>query len=221
MKLVHPDISTILNTDDAGVQTIVIENPIFMRAFVQDIISQINGLSGKLVLSKNDRPIEFSKNAELIQDVVGFDINQKSLLTKIINSLEKESRLPGNDYQSQHILQEIELFIDQLAFSFPCNISYSKLGMGMLLKSVGIQLQDDYDNILERIIDYMELVREFDKDKLFITLNLRSFISDTECKMFIETLVSHELNLIMIEGYDHTMLEGEKRLTIDQDLCEF
>ena len=66
----------------------------------------------------------------------------------------------------------------------------------------------------------MELVTEFDRKKLYITINLRSYIDDIETEKFIDTVLNHSYNLIMIESYEHSRLPNEQRYIIDADLCE-
>lgn len=67
----------------------------------------------------------------------------------------------------------------------------------------------------------MELVREFDRDKLFITVNMRAYFDDEIIAKFQKTALSHEFKVLMLEAYAYPPLKLEKRLTIDADLCEF
>lgn len=45
----------------------------------------------------------------------------------------------------------------------------------------------------------MELVREYDSEKMFITLNLRSYISDDEMNKFVNDVVARGYKLLMVE----------------------
>ena len=89
------------------------------------------------------------------------------------------------------------------------------------MKAVGLAVRDEYGSQLEKLVDYMELVREFDRDKLFFTVNLRSFFTDEECGLFMETVAGHGFHVIMLESMDRPKLKLERRITIDTDLCEF
>ena len=66
----------------------------------------------------------------------------------------------------------------------------------------------------------MELVTEFDRRKLYLTVNLRSYISDNEAYEFMKTVLNHGYNVIMLESSEHTHLDEELRYIIDADLCE-
>lgn len=221
MKLAYPELSSVLETNPPGVQTLVVESPVFLREFLLDISGQMQGEEGRAALSENNTVLEFSKYAELMDDPIGFELNRKTLLNRIAAAMEREAFEPDNFMETEKVLRDTELLLDRLAFSFPCDVVYSKLSISSLIRAVGLELRDEYDDLLERMIDYMELVREFDRDKLFITVNLRSFFSDNEVSAFIDTVLSHEFRVLMLESHDAALLPNERRLTVDADLCEF
>lgn len=220
MKFCHPDISGVFDTDIEAVNTIVIENRLLFRSVIEDIYTQIDGFNGKAVLTVNDKISDFSKYAELFSSFVPFDINKKSLISKITLAMEKESLNEYKYEQTMKILTDVEKYMECLSSSFNCNISYSKITSSALIKAVGIEIVDDYTSLGEKVIDYMELVREFDREKMFFTVNLRSYISDDEADAFLKTIKKHDFKLIMFESKDYKMLSCEHRRTIDDDLCE-
>ncbi len=67
----------------------------------------------------------------------------------------------------------------------------------------------------------MELVREFDGEKMFFIVNLRAFFEDEKVSLFMETVQKHNYNVILLESVERTRLPYEIRSTIDKDLCEF
>lgn len=71
----------------------------------------------------------------------------------------------------------------------------------------------------EKLLDYFEMVREFERNKLFFTVNLRSFLSDKEAEAFFRSVVMHEFSVIMFENKDYPKSKWEKRLILDADLC--
>ena len=221
MKLVYPELNSILDTDAPGIQSLVVESPSFLRSLLMDLSGQLRGEPGKFVLSKGNVPLDIARNVELLDDLIGFELNRKPLLNKVMAALEREANEPENMLETEAVLRRTELLLDRLAFPYPCDICYSKLNVSSLIRAVGVELRDEYDDLLERLIDYMELVREFDRDKLFVTVNLRSFFTDDETAAFVETVISHEYHVLMIESHDAPRLAAERRVTVDADLCEF
>lgn len=224
MKFVYSEINEVFHWNQPFIPTLVIENQSLFRRLIKDFYLSINGVKTSAILSKNNKPIEFSKYAEIITDYINFNINQKSLLNKICASLAYNAVSAENYINTQKLLAEIENSLKEWSFEYPCDIIATKISVSNLLKAIGVEINNNYNNDCEdaeRIIDYMELVREFDCDKLFIIINMRSYFSDEIIDNFIKTSLSHEYKVLMIDSKSHPLLTKEKRLTIDIDLCEF
>ncbi len=217
---VHPEINYLFDTEIQQVQTIIIENQAFFLKLLTQINEQIEDFDGKCVLSENDSPIPFAKNAEILDRFVPFDINRKPLLTKIATALEKVAMVAEKNNKTMRILAQLENYLDEIAFLSDCSITFPKLSVSGIIKSASPELPDDYDSLGEKILDYMELVREFDRRKLFFTVNLRSYLSDNDAELFMKSVISHGFHLIMLENKEYGCSEYEKRLIIDSDLCE-
>ncbi len=218
----YPDIEGYFDTECGKVIVVVIENQPLFSDLIRDIYSQIGGLKGKAVLSTGGgQLLDFQKNAELLSTFIPFDINQKALTTKMTGAIEKEALNPYNYEATMHILADIERYLDSLTEPFDCNFNYSKLSASALIKSAGIEIVDDYTTLSEKLIDFMEFMREFDKDKVYFTVNLRSYIEDKEAEEFMTTVILHDFKVIMFENKDYNRLKHELRRTIDEDLCVF
>ena len=224
MKFAHPDVGKVFVLGQASVPTLVIENQRLFSKLLHDMDAALEGRDSCVVLSRQESPISFSKHAEMIVDFLHFDLNQKTLLSKVCAALESRAISPECYLATQELLAEVENRIEEWAFAFPCHITASKVSVTSLLKAAGVEIQDDYDGAdgeAERIIDYMELVREFDRDKLFVLVNMRCYFDDAVMERFLETVVAHEYKVLMIEGRALAKLKAEDRVTIDADLCEF
>lgn len=79
---------------------------------------------------------------------------------------------------------------------------------------------DEIAILLERLLDYMELVRCYDREKLFIFVNLRSYFPDDSIRRFLQTALDHQYRLLLVDAWEHPKLPEEQRLIIDKDLCE-
>lgn len=224
MKLAYPAFSELITFDSDRIPCIVIENRQLFRSFLCDVASAIDGCRTDLVLSDKDKILDISKHVEVITDFISFDLNKKSLITKIIGELERSAVSPEHYMKTQELLSEIDQAVGTWAFPFPCDIVSSKISVSTLLKAVGIELRNDYEGHrgeVEKILDYMELVREFDRDKLFVTVNMRTYFDDALIEQFMKTAISHEFRILMLESNAYSVLPAEKRTTIDEDLCEF
>lgn len=220
MRFSYPEMDRVFDLSDGTLNTVVIENPVFLYRLLTDVNQQIEGCKGKAVVSQDDCPMDLSKTVEILNTFVPFDLSRKGLLTKITTALEKQALSPEHYSTTMQMLGELEQYLNSLAFAFPCDIDFPKLSAGMLIKSASPEVRDDSTCLAEKVINYMELVREFERDKLFITVNLRNYISDEEAELFAGTVIPHGYQILMLECVEKKKLALENRLIIDSDLCE-
>jgi CRISPR type II-A-associated protein Csn2 len=220
MTFTYPDIEHPFECAKGYINTLVMENGPFLHRQMEDIGGQLAGSDGRALVSKDAKLLNFTKSVVLLDNFILFDINQKPLLNRIVAALEKTAMQAEFCERSAEILSLLENYLFDLGFGYPCDIVFSKLSIPALLKAAGVQLETDQSSLCAKVLDYMELVEEFDGQKLFITLNLRAFVSEEEIERFMETVLSRGYNLLMIENRDYHRLSFEKRLVIDEDLCE-
>lgn len=220
MKFVYPGISRVFKFDGTNASELIIENRRMLCELLNDITRQIDGIHGEAVLSISDTPVEFGKHVEIIDRFVPFELNTKSLQTCLCKAMEKEAVSDEFFSETGDLLTHTERYLDSLCFDYPCEVTFQKLSVGAIIKaaSPGFEAKSEY--VLENVFDYMSLVREFSGDKLFITVNLRCFFDDKEVQSFVDTAISHDFKLLMLESSERKALENTVRVIIDDDLCE-
>ena len=93
-------------------------------------------------------------------------------------------------------------------------------GLSSLLKAFGIRIYEEEQTTLFKVLTYMELVREYDRDKLFVLVNLRDYFEDKEVETFLQSALSHKFRILLLDSHEHSKLSCEKRRILDADLCE-
>ena len=189
MKLVYKKMDHIISFEEGFVSELVIENRNLFYDFVHNLCTQIEGAAGDLTLSLEDKPVEFVRHADVTLQFAPFQLNKKSLLTKLCTTLEQRAMEPENYQKTALLLSEIDNFIQDMASEFPFDVCCSKLSVGPLLKGLGLEFAEDDKTDLEKIFDYMELVRELDKDRLFVMVNMRTYFPDKDLQSFINSAV--------------------------------
>ena len=154
-----------------------------------DTQGQINGLNGRSVLSEADKELPMAKNTELFTHFVPFEINQKSLLSKAASSLEALAVSDEFYEETMELLSTIEAYMLRLSFHMDGDLVSNGTTIYSLIKASDIRFKDENNSLAEKLIDYMELVTSLDRRKLFITVNLRSYIDDDEAQRFVDTLL--------------------------------
>lgn len=220
MKYVHPEITTVFDTDNGYYNTLVVEEQRFLLRLVEDIRAQLDGQSGQAVLSVRDKPVSFSHGAALLDTFAAFDMNRKPLLNQIATALSQRAATAEYFEHTSTILGNVELWLDDLAFGFPCDIVFPGISVPALIKAAMPQVRCECTSLAEKVLDFIELVEEFDRSRLFFTLNMRAFVPDDDMVLFADSVISHGYHIIGIECVARALLPTEKRIIIDADLCE-
>lgn len=169
----------------------------------------------------NDSSADFGKNADITVQFAPFQLNRKSLLTKLYASLERTALAAENFVRTSGLLTSAEKYINELADDMPFEINCQKVSAGALIRAFAPEFEEDGITPLEKIFSYMELVRELDRDKLFVMVNMRSYFSDEDMERFVQSVCLHDFKVLLLESTSRKKLKNVKRYTIDEDLCEF
>lgn len=219
MKIAFYGIEDVFECGGGTRWTVVVENQKKFSEILMDIVAQLEGNEGRTVLSKDNLLLRMDKNLELLSQFLPFDINRKALLTKITARMQEMA--VGEDFylQTQELLGEWEKFCFDLSVQLVGDFNFTKISVESLLKSAGVEIESSYERLGEKILDYMELVNAYEGTKVFVFVNLRSFIDDAEMKAFLEEVIKRNYEAIFIESSEHSLVSGEKRYIIDADLC--
>lgn len=215
MKFVHPLLEEAININEGEAVTLVLENPIALR----NTVNGIANASPELVLSEKFSPIEISKYAEFITDICGVDFTSKKILTKLANTAESLSEdFPNETISLINTLNDYGDFISE-KFDYPVKFSFAE-NAEKLIKLLNFTIDDENIPFPENLLTYMELCRDFFGKKLFILLNFKSFVSDSEFQLFCRNVAYESFRVLMLEAYDcEKSFENEKKIIIDNDLC--
>lgn len=220
MKLAYREFNSVIDFDENPVVTLTIENPLLFCRLLHDIKRQLAGHEGDVILSGKDKELSIQKKLELITDPVDFDINTASILNKVAAKVNSVAMDEVHFEQSQRILADLEKFLYDILLDMDADFYCDKLSMPALVKASGIKAEVCQNSLLELLYSYMKLVREFDTDKLFVFVNLRSFVTAEELQKFFGTVKSHGFQVLFLENREYPSMEEETKLIIDKDLCE-
>ncbi len=79
-----------------------------------------------------------------------------------------------------------------------------------ILKAFDLRFDDAHMSLSEKILEYMISSFEFKAKKLFIVINLRSYLTDHQAERLFESVLLKKLQLICIESAEHERLCNEE-----------
>ena len=221
MILACYEFQTPLEIKENRITVFTVENPLFYRQFIMDIIAQTQNCSSRFTLSDDKETYLFSKNVELITDIFNLTFDSRFFQNKINQIVLEESR--NYSTEIQNLINNINNLGSEVLSSLNFEANYTPISdIGGILKLFGFYLDAETMTIPERLIEYLNFLNLFSDKKLFIILNLKSIITQKEYDEFIKLLQYKKINVLLIEAkISEITNKNEITKIIDNDLCEF
>lgn len=219
IQFVNPILTSRFNIDTFKINVLIIENPNFMASIVNDILS---------FLEKNETETRFVENGDLykkidkiyfITDLFNLDFNSKALQNCLVKKM--VGLLNGYEFQINEIYEKSYQMLNKclldLNVSFDINPSLEKQNF---VKMFSPTIQSYYSNLLEKLIEYANVLVELLDLKCLIVLNLHEYLSFEECKQFYKHCMGKDIAVLTLQSRKKYEFEDEQILIIDEDLCE-
>ena len=220
MRLVSSFFTGEIEFDGEHVHSLVLEGQAVFRAFLEDLCDQLDGLEGESVLSEACMPVPMSKRVALVADFVPFTVSTKELTAAAVKQLEKSAREPERIVETKRLLKTVEMYVRDCALDLPCEIEVGRLTVGALVKACGVTFAEEGLSLLEKLVFFMQTTRELLGEKLFVFVNLRSYLTDAETAAFIADATNRHFAVLLLESSERKLLPGERRRLVDENLCE-
>jgi CRISPR type II-A-associated protein Csn2 len=221
MKLVHPKIESEVRWDEnIHAWELVIENPKFLRSVLRDFSE--HHLERDINFVVDGQSVKFESEIETIYNPFALDFNNRramaALLKIILNTSNAEEMYVETVEMKAKILKYMEGVIDESKLDF--EVATSDFLVDALAKAVNVHIVGDEDNFCQLLMDYMVMMRDLVKVKIFCFVGLRSILSKNELSEFIASVYNHQIDVLLIENHANSAVPGVRRVTIDEDLCE-
>lgn len=89
-----------------------------------------------------------------------------------------------------------------------------------LCKLFDLKIEVESETFLEKIIDYISTCSEYQNIKVFVFVNLKTFLSPEDLKLFYKYVFNNKIQVLLLENSEHYILNEEIITIIDNDLCE-
>lgn len=220
MKLVERDIGLEVELKENVASVIVLEDINLRISLLEELYSQIAGKDGNWLLVEHEKNYELSKHVELIFEPFSLKLNNKKMKTK----LHQDIKVIANDYLGlqgieihSHICSYIEILLEKIDYSVKYNNEWDVVE---ILKAYDIELEECYDNIGEKLYDYIKLMNQVCGIKIFITINLKQYLTEAQLIELYKLAKYIKIQLVLIEFNMHDKkLEDEEIYIIDKDSC--
>lgn len=219
MKLVHSELGIKIVIVENRANVLVIENPMIFRKIIEDVLNQINGFDGELVLSTDDKILALSKHIELVIDPFNIDLNSKKIQGKLFQLIKQdfEENFAAEINDANTVILEL---IDSILAKQPFSVGFdAELDFLSLLKSYHVEFKANEMSFLEILVEFTRVHSQLMGTKIIMFCNLKSYLSENELMQFYEFAFYSKINLILLENSFRTKNFNESTIVIDSDCC--
>lgn len=221
MKLVHFELSGVLLDDKTNFTEWIIESPDLFSEYVIELHSQIEGAEGRFVLSESDKILALSKSTVIILNPLNVDINTRKVLNKLYSELSDYAKSEQMYVRTSEFLRSMQEYLLELEQCTEHNLEYDQeIDIASLLKSVNVHYEATSMSFQESLLQYLKTLADIFGIKLFIFVNLRSYLTNAQTSELIKEMNYQNICGIFIENQKRESLEGVKAYVIDTDNCE-
>ena len=201
------------------VNELVVESQAYWRQLIQDLYDHQEDGSG-ISLTKDGHALDFSSDVEVVTNPLNLDFNHRRVMLNLFKLLTNTALSENHYLPTQQIKTQVASYIVDLVESSQINfqVATDDFSLTQLAKAVNLHLVSD-DNLLVRLTEYQEIMRDLGQTKLLIWLNLRSFLDDNELAQLVTANAERELDCLLLESTARNKLINVPRMIIDQDQC--
>lgn len=220
MKLVHFDLNEPILEENFKFTEWIIESPAAFTEYIQELGRQIAGEEEQFVLSENNKEMSLVKKADLIINPFAVDVNARKILNKLYSELSIISKEEQMYLKTMELFRHIQEYMMELEQCTDYILEYDQdFEISVVLKAVNVRYETKETDFLERLIQYIKIMAAVGV-KLFIFVNLRSYLSDYQMKEIIKETQYQEVQCLFMENQQRSCIEGGKRCILDKDRCE-
>ena len=219
MKLVYNPIDAVLTFEETTVYLVILESPTLMRQFIEDLDMQLSLDAGSFVLSEKQKTLQLSRYAEFIFNPISVEINQKRLLSKVYQQIEKNAVGEEMYLRTQEVRQSIHAYMQDLMMTVDCPLDYNlDFSVGKLLSPIGVQFAAE-GTALSRLVQYIDLCNQLLGIEVVFIYQMSSLFTREEIILFCEDMAYRKIAIVFIEASLPESVTYNKILIVDNDLC--
>lgn len=219
MKICHYDFSKPFDIKD-GIGVLIVENASKFVQYCNGFILQQAGEDGDFIIDDDDKPFSFKKSGCIVFDFFNLSLNDKKILAGIYDSI--AAAVDENYLQEYYeLLGKMSGLCDLVAIDAPFDVEYNAdLSVQDFLKAMRVGLVEQKTSFVERVVEWLDAKAQFCNVRLFVLVNLRTFLNDEDYKLILDHIQYATYSVLMLERNQPIRVKNEPMRIIDNDLCE-
>ena len=203
------------------INTLVIEDTKIFTNFLLSLFAAKNKQSTEIELMEDLQELDIAKTTEIIFDLFHLKADSESILKKLYKEIEDDFN-SEEMYTKKLVLEStIADIMDDLTYRSRFSLKSSELNYLNLFKAVSLEFDYDKTSVLDSLLEYIRATSELLNKKLFIIVNLDSFLNAEELIELHKFLQYNEIKVLVLQNRIIRNVGASENLRIiDEDLCE-
>lgn len=219
MKLVEREYGIEVDIKENIVSIIVLEDVKLRLPLINELFSQTSGKEGNWLLFENDKSFDLGKKVELILEPLTLTLNNKKVKTKLYQDI----KTIAQDYcfsQGLEVHSQICNYLENMLDKLPYPVKYDEdWDVSEILKAYNVELVEEYDNIFEKLYNYIKLVNAVCGTDIFIMVNIKQYLTDEQITELYKMAAYGKIQLVLIEFSTNNKRDCEELYILDNDDC--
>lgn len=219
MKLVEREYGIEVDIKENIVSIIVLEDVKLRLPLINELFSQTSGNEGNWLLFENDKSFDLGKKVELILEPLTLTLNNKKVKTKLYQDI----KTIAQDYcfsQGLEVHSQICNYLENMLDKLPYPVKYDEdWDVSEILKAYNVELVEEYDNIFEKLYNYIKLVNTVCGTDIFIMVNIKQYLTDDQITELYKMAAYGKIQLVLIEFSINNKRDCEELYILDNDDC--
>lgn len=220
MKLVERELGLEIDLKENVVSVIVVEDVALRFTIIEELYSQVMGKAGNWMLVENEKNYELSKKTEIILEPFSLELNNKKVKAKLYQDI-KTIAQDCCFSQGLEVHSNICCYLENLFERMPYPVKYDEeWNILELLKAYGVELEEDCDNVCEKLFNYIKILNNLCGTNIFITVNIKQYLTSEQIFELYKLAKYIKIQLVLIEfNMYYEKLDCEETYILDKDCC--
>ena len=221
MNLVTKYLENSLEIKSKTINTLVIEDTHYFSLFLKGLIESTEIESDEFELIEDYKTVDMTKYVEVIFDIFNLEANSANILKKMYVELEEDLNTQEVYTKKVELESIIANITDELIYRSRFSLKAGEINYQNLFKAIEIEFDYEKNSVLERLIEYIKVTSELLKTKVYIIVNLDSFLSEEELVELEKFLLYNDVKVLALQNTIRREVKPSENLRIvDKDLCE-
>lgn len=221
MNLVTKHLENSLEIKSKTINTLVIEDTRYFSLFLKGLIESTEIESDEFELIEDYKTVDMTKYVEVIFDIFNLEANSANILKKMYAELEEDLNTQEIYTKKEELESIIANITDELIYRSRFSLKAGEINYQNLFKAIEIEFDYEKNSVLERLIEYIKVTSELLKTKVYVIVNLDSFLSEEELVELEKFLLYNDIKVLALQNTIRREVKPSENLRIvDKDLCE-